>query len=73
MSASFGGVVTLLIRAETPKGVTLTALDVEGGNEDQQAAAYISTHAPGGRIAGRFKNRTEAVNHAYGLCDSGKP
>ena len=73
MSASFGGAVTLLIRAETPKGVTLTALDVEGGNEDQQATAYISTHAPGGKIAGRFKNRTEAVNHAYGLCDSGRP
>ena len=73
MSASFGGAVTLLIRAETPKGVTLTALDVEGGNEDAQATAYISTHAAGGKIAGRFKSRTEAVNHAYGLCDSGRP
>ncbi len=73
MSASFGGGVTLLIRAETTTGVTLTALDVEGGNEDTQASAYISSHAPGGRITGRFKNRTEAVNHAYGLCDSGRP
>ena len=73
MSASFGGTVTLLIRAEGAKGVTLTALDVEGGNEDQQAAAYIASHAPGGKITGRFRNRTEAVNHAYGLCDSGRP
>ena len=73
MSASFGGAVTLLIRAETAKGVTLTALDVDGGNEDQQAAAYISSHAPGGKVTGRFHNRTEAVNHAYGLCDSGRP
>jgi hypothetical protein len=73
MSASYGGNVTLLIRAESPKGVTLTALDVEGGSEDAQAAAYIASHAQGGKVTGRFKNRTEAVNHAYGLCDSGKP
>ena len=73
MSASFGGAVTLLIRAETAKGITLTALDVEGGNEDAQAAAYISSHAQGGKVTGRFRNRTEAVNHAYGLCDSGRP
>ena len=73
MSASFGGSVTLLIRAESTKGVTLTALDVEGGNEETQAAAYIASHAPGGKVTGRFHNRTEAVNHAYGLCDSGRP
>ncbi len=73
LSASYGGNVTLLIRAEGSKGVTLTALDVEGGNEDAQAAAYIASHAQGGKVTGRFKNRTEAVNHAYGLCDSGKP
>ena len=73
MSASYGGTVTLLIRAETAKGVTLTALDVEGGNEDSQAASYIASHAQGGKVTGRFKNRTEAVAHAYDLCDSGRP
>ncbi len=73
MSASYGGAVTLLIRAETPKGVTLTALDVDGGNEQGQALSYITSHAPGGKVTGRFKNRTEAVVHAYGLCDSGRP
>lgn len=73
LSASYGGNVTLLIRADGPKGVMLTALDVQGGNEDAQAAAYIASHAQGGKVTGRFKNRTEAVNHAYGLCDSGKP
>ena len=73
MSASYGGAVTLLIRAETPKGVTLTALDVEGGNEQGQAQSYITSHAPGGKVTGRFKNRTEAVTHAYSLCDSGRP
>jgi Mannosyl-glycoprotein endo-beta-N-acetylglucosaminidase len=73
MSASYGGAVTLLIRAETAKGVTLTALDVEGGNEDSQAQSYISSHAPGGKVAGRFKTRPEAVAHAYNLCDSGRP
>ncbi len=73
MSASYGGAVTLLIRAETGKGVTLTALDVEGGNEQGQAQSYITSHAPGGKITGRFKNRGEAVAHAYSLCDSGRP
>ena len=73
MSASFGGQVTLMIRAETPKGVTLTALDVEGGHEDAQAQSYISSHAQGGKVTGRFKNRNEAVNYAYNLCDSGRP
>jgi Mannosyl-glycoprotein endo-beta-N-acetylglucosaminidase len=73
MSASYGGAVTLLIRAETPKGVTLTALDVDGGNEQGQAQSYIASHAPGGKVTGRFKTRTEAVSHAYGLCDSGRP
>jgi hypothetical protein len=73
MSASYGGAVTLLIRAETAKGVTLTALDVEGGNEQGQAQSYITSHAPGGKITGRFKNRGEAVAHAYSLCDSGRP
>jgi Mannosyl-glycoprotein endo-beta-N-acetylglucosaminidase len=73
MSASYGGAVTLLIRAETPKGVTLTALDVDGGNEQGQAQSYITSHAPGGKVTGRFKSRTDAVSHAYGLCDSGRP
>ncbi len=73
MSASYGGAVTLLIRAETPKGVTLTALDVDGGNEQGQAQSYITSHAPGGKVTGRFKSRTDAVTHAYGLCDSGRP
>ena len=73
MSASFGGTVTLLIRSESAKGVTLTALDVEGGSEDNQAASYIASHAPGGKVTGRFKSRSEAVAHAYDLCDSGRP
>ena len=73
MTASYGGAVTLLIRAETPKGVTLTALDVNGGSEDSQAAAYIDDHAPGGKVTGRFKTRDAAVSHAYELCDSGRP
>ncbi len=73
MSASYGGAVTLLIRAETPKGVTLTALDVEGGQEQAQAQTYIASHAPGGKVTGRFKSRAVAVSHAYTLCDSGRP
>jgi hypothetical protein len=73
MAASFGGSVTLLIRAEANKVVTFTALDVEGGAEQSMADSYIKVHAPNGKVAGRFKSRDEAINHAYTLCDSGKP
>lgn len=74
MAASFGGNVTLLIRAEsTEQGVLFTALGVEGGSEDAMADSYMKVHAPGGRVAGRFKSRDDAVAHAYTLCDSGKP
>jgi hypothetical protein len=73
MAASFGGSVTLLIRAASNAGVTYTALDVEGGREEAMADAYMKAHAEGGRILGRFKTRDEAVAHAYDLCDSGKP
>jgi hypothetical protein len=73
LSASFGGAVTLLIRAEADKNVTFTALDVEGGAEQAMAESYMKVHAKGGKVAGRFKSRDEAVAHAYALCDSGKP
>lgn len=74
MAASFGGNVTLLIRSEgEDKSVNFTALGVEGGAEDTMAESYMKVHAPGGRIAARFKTRDEAVAHAYSLCDSGKP
>ena len=74
MAASFGGNVTLLIRAESAEqGVLFTALGVEGGSEDAMADSYMKVHAPGGRVAGRFKSRDDAVAHAYTLCDSGKP
>ncbi len=74
MAASFGGDVTLLIRSETEdKSVNFTALGVEGGAEDAMADSYMKVHAPGGRVAARFKSRDDAVAHAYSLCDSGKP
>jgi hypothetical protein len=73
LSASFGGAVTLLIRAEVDKAVTFTALDVDGGAEQAMADSYMQVHARGGKVAGRFKSRDEAVAHAYALCDSGRP
>jgi hypothetical protein len=73
MAASFGGNVTLLIRGEAQSAVTFTALDVQGGAEDAMADSYMKVHAPGGRVAGRFKTRDDAIAHAYQLCDSGKP
>lgn len=72
-AASYGGNVTLLIRAASPKGVTFTALGVDGKSEQSMADSFIRTHAAGGEIAGRFNSRDEAIAHAYGRCDSGKP
>lgn len=72
-AASFGGNVTLLIRASSPKGVTFTALGVDGKSEQAMADSFIKTHAAGGEVAGRFTSRDEAIAHAYDRCDSGKP
>lgn len=72
-AASFGGNVTLLIRVASTKGVTFTALGVDGKSEQTMAESFIKTHAVGGEVAGRFKSRDEAIAHAYDRCDSGKP
>lgn len=72
-AASFGGNVTLLIRTASTKGVTFTALGVDGKAEQAMADSFIKTHAAGGEVAGRFKSRDEAIAHAYDRCDSGKP
>lgn len=72
-AASFGGTVTLLIRASSPKGVTFTALGVDGRSEQAMADSFIKTHAAGGEVAGRFNTRDEAIAHAYDRCDSGRP
>lgn len=73
MAASFGGKVTLLIRAEDAGAVTFTALDVDGAAETVMAERYMNVYAKGGRVAGRFASRDEAVAKAYTLCDSGAP
>jgi hypothetical protein len=73
MAASFGGAMTLLIRAAQPGRVTFTALGVDEVRADAMAASYIATHAPGGTIAGRFPSQDDAVARAYQLCDSGRP
>jgi hypothetical protein len=74
MAASFAsGGPTLLIRGEQRGEVRFTALGVESGAEQLMAESYMGAHAPGGRIAGRFRTQDEAVRHAYDLCDSGKP
>lgn len=72
-AASFGGSLTLLIRAPSQNGVTFTVLGVDASAEKAMADSFIATHAAGGEIAGRFKTRDEAVAQAYARCDSGKP
>jgi hypothetical protein len=73
MAASFGGDMTLLIRAAGAGRVTLTALEVDRRQERTMADEYMRLHAPGGTIIGRFDTRKDAVLQAWARCDSGRP
>lgn len=71
MTASYGGPSAMLIRSEAAPGrVVYTALGVAHGSEDQQASYFIASHATGGTVAGRYRTRDEAVQHAWTRCDS---
>jgi Mannosyl-glycoprotein endo-beta-N-acetylglucosaminidase len=67
-TASFGGAKSLLIEAIDGEVRRLTALTVQEGKEDAQAAAFISTHATGGRSLGTFGTADEALVKAFELC-----
>ena len=53
-TASYGGQVSLLIRAVAGASVNYTVLQVDGSLEQPQADAYIRLHAPNGRAIARF-------------------
>jgi hypothetical protein len=73
-AASFvTGGPTLLIRAEAGGEIRFTALGVASGAEQSMAESFIGAHARGGRVTATFRSEDEAVRHAYGLCDSGRP
>ena len=68
MSASYGGRIALLIRAEAGGTVNYTVLQVEEGQEQPQADAFIKAHAPNGRTIARFASRDGPLARAFELC-----
>jgi hypothetical protein len=70
LGASYGGRVALLIRSEEGGTVNYTVLQVEEGQEQRQADAFIRTHMPNGRTIARFASRDSALARAFELCPS---
>ncbi len=68
MSASYGGRIALLIRSEDGGTVNYTVLQVEEGQEQPQADAFIRAHMPNGRTIARFASRDGALARAFELC-----
>lgn len=68
LGASYGGRAALLIRSEDGGTVSYTVLQVEEGQEQQQAEAFIRTHMPNGRTIARFPSRDSALARAFELC-----
>jgi hypothetical protein len=70
LSASYGGRIALLIRSEDGGTVNYTVLQVEEGQEQRQADAFIRAHMPNGRMIARFASRDSALARAFELCPS---
>ena len=66
--ASYGGPVSLIIRAANNGTVNYTVLQVEAGKEQLQADAYVSAHAPNGQMIERHDSRDAAVARVFQLC-----
>jgi hypothetical protein len=67
-SASFGGATALLIRSAEGARVNYTVLQVEAGQEQSQADAFIAKHARNGQAIARFSSRDQALARAFELC-----
>jgi hypothetical protein len=68
MTASYGGSAALLIRHEKPAAITYTALKVEPGQEQLMGSSFITGHAAGGQIVGRYASQEDAIKDAFALC-----
>jgi hypothetical protein len=67
-AASYGGTAALLIRSVDGATVKYTVLQVESGQEQAQATAFIAEHARGGQAISRFASRDQALARAFELC-----
>lgn len=67
-SASYGGQVALLIRSVTGPTTNYTVLQVDAGEEQNQAQAFIETHAQNGETLQVFPSTDAAFARAFELC-----
>lgn len=67
-SASYGGRVALLIRSFAGPTTNYTVLQVDAGQEEPQAEAFIKAHARDGQTLERFPSRDAAFARAFELC-----
>jgi len=70
-TASYGGAKAVIIKASTDAGVHYTVLDVNEGEEQREAEAYIAAYAPGGKQVGEFPSEAKALDKAFDLCPEG--
>ncbi len=70
-TASYGGQKTILIRAQASGMTNYTVLDVNEGQEQREADAYIAAYAKGGEIAAEFPGQAQALDKAFELCPEG--
>ena len=67
-TASYGGQKAIIIKSFDPSHINYTVLDVNSGREQQEAAAYISAYAKGGKKIAEFKSQSLALDKAFKLC-----
>ncbi|MGI9521037.1 MAG: glucosaminidase domain-containing protein [Hyphomicrobiaceae bacterium] len=67
-TASYGGQKAIIIKSADQSHVNYTVLDVNSGREKQEADAYISAYAKGGKKIAEFKSQTLALDRAFKLC-----
>lgn len=70
-TASYGGGKAVIIKAVVDGSTNYTVLDVNEGEEQREAEAYIAAYAPGGKQVGEFPNEAKAMDKAFDLCPEG--
>lgn len=70
-TASYGGQKSIIIRSIVDQVVNFTVLDVNAGQEQREAEAFIAAYAKNGKIAGEYSNQAQALDKAFELCPEG--
>lgn len=70
-TASYGGQKALIVQVLAESVINFTVLDVNEGQEQREAEAFITTYAKGGSVAGEFSTQNAALEKAFELCPEG--